>query len=335
VLRRCVLHRVLIIGVGSIGERHLRCFGRTGRANLSLCEANADLRQRIAGQYGIVSAYSSLDEAMVHEHDGAVICTPSQLHVPMAVELARRGMHLLIEKPLSVSAEGVEELQTLAQAKGIVAMVGYVWRMHPALARMKQLIDAGRFGRPLQLVSVSGQHFPTYRPAYRDVYYRDRATGGGAIQDALTHNINTGEWLVGPIDRLVCDATHQLLEGVEVEDTVHLLTRQGGVLGSYTLNQYQAPPEWSFRIVCEAGTLLFDNYPVQLKWMTEPGGEWTCAPVAEVERDDLFVAQAARFLDVVEGKAMPPCSLVEGVQSLRVNLAALRSSESRQWEGVR
>jgi len=54
-----------------------------------------------------------------------------------------------------------------------------------------------------------------------------------------------------------------------------------------------------------------------------------------VERDDLFVAQAARFLDVVEGKAMPPCSLVEGVQSLRVNLAALRSSESRQWEGVR
>ena len=55
---------------------------------------------------------------------------------------------------------------------------------------MKQEIDACRFGRIVQVIAVSGQHFPFYRPAYRETYYTDHATGGGAIQDALTHTIN-------------------------------------------------------------------------------------------------------------------------------------------------
>ena len=59
-------------------------------------------------------------------------------------------------------------------------------------------IRSGRFGEPVQIVATCGQHFPHYRPAYRDTYYRDRRTGGGAVQDALTHIINAGEWLVGP-----------------------------------------------------------------------------------------------------------------------------------------
>ena len=70
-------------------------------------------------------------------------------------------------------------------------------------AAMKAALDSGRFGRPVQLVAVCGQHFPTYRPAYREIYYRDRATGGGAIQDAITHVLNLGEWLIGPVDRLL------------------------------------------------------------------------------------------------------------------------------------
>jgi len=323
--------RVLIIGVGSIGERHVRCFKRTGRAQVSICEVNADVRQKVASRYDIAHTYSSLHEALDDACEAAVICTPAQLHIPLAIELAQRGVHLLIEKPLSTSMEGIEDLQLLVRQRGISVMVGYVWRMHPALARMRELIASGRFGRPLQIISVAGQHFPTYRPAYRDIYYRDRATGGGAIQDALTHNINAGEWLVGPITRLVCDASHQFLEGVEVEDTVHLLARHGSVLGSYSLNQYQAPQEWSFKVVCEGGTIFFTIYPVQLKWMSEPDGEWQEEIIPATERDDLFVKQANLFLDVIEGKASPSCSLQEAIQTLRVNLAALQSVLSRQW----
>src|SRR5690606_32808909 len=127
--------------------------------------------------------------------------------------------------------------------RDVVAGVAYVYRAHPALEEMRQAIASGRFGRPVELVAVLGQHFPFYRPAYRTIYYRDRATGGGAIQDALTHVLNAGEWLVGPITRLACDAEHLVLDGVDVEDTVHLLARHGRVMASYSLNQHQAPNE--------------------------------------------------------------------------------------------
>ena len=59
-------------------------------------------------------------------------------------------------------------------------MVAYVMRSHPALAAMRNAIQNGRFGEPVHLYATGGQHFPTYRPAYRDIYYRDRATGGDA-----------------------------------------------------------------------------------------------------------------------------------------------------------
>jgi predicted dehydrogenase len=210
--------------------------------------------------------------------------------------------------------------------------VGYVYRSHPLLAAMRQAILGGRFGKPLELVSVSGQHFPTYRPAYRSIYYTDRTTGGGAIQDALTHALNAGEWLLGPINRVIADAAHQSLEGVSVEDTVHLLARHGGVLASYSLNQFQAPNEMTFTVICEKGTARWEPHEHRWRFMSQPGGPWQEECIDPLERDTLFIAQANAFLEAVEGAAAPLCSLDDGVQTLRVNLAALASVESNTWQ---
>src|SRR5438105_1253455 len=108
-----VPRRVLIVGVGSIGERHLRCFRATGRAEVSFVEVNGDLRRTIADRYGIPSCYSDLEAALADRHDMAVIATPAPLHVPMAIRLAEASVHLLIEKPLSTSLDGVARLQQL------------------------------------------------------------------------------------------------------------------------------------------------------------------------------------------------------------------------------
>src|SRR4051812_35709097 len=218
--------RVTVIGAGSIGERHIRCFLGTGRADVSFVETNEKTRDAVAGRNPAARALAELN----HESDAAVIATPAPSHVPLAIKLADAGIHLLIEKPLAVSSLGIDELQKIAKEKNVTIAIAYVMRAHPALAEMKTAIDANTFGRPLQLVAVSGQNFPTYRPAYRETYYASHEQGGGAVQDALTHVINAGEWLVGPIDKLVADAAHQKLEGVEVEDTVNVLARHGNVL---------------------------------------------------------------------------------------------------------
>jgi predicted dehydrogenase len=326
---------VLIVGVGSIGERHLRCFRATGRADVMIVETNDALRRTVAGRYAVDHAYPDLDAALASHPDVAVVATPAPSHVPLATRLAEGGIHVLIEKPLSVSADGLDRLEEAVRARGVTAAVAYVYRCHPVLTAMRRAIRGGRFGKPVELVAVAGQHFPTYRPAYRETYYADRASGGGAIQDALTHLLNAGEWLLGPIDRLTADAAHQVLDGVTVEDTVHLLARHDGVLASYNLNQHQAPNEVAITVVCERGTARCELHAHRWRWVTEPGAPWHDEAIAPLERDDLFAGQAHRFLDAVKGKAEVPCTLAEGIQTMRVNLAALASADRGTWETVR
>lgn len=323
--------RVLVVGVGSIGERHLRCFQATGRVDVSICELNDGLREKIADQYGVENQYADLDSALADSHDCAVVATPAHLHIEISKRAVQAGLDLFIEKPLSTNFKGINELKSLLQEHQRKAAVAYVYRAHPALAAMKTALDSGQFGKPVQLVVVSGQNFPTYRPAYRDIYYKSRETGGGAVQDALTHSLNAGEYLVGPVDALVADFSHQVLEGVDVEDTVHVITRQANVMGSFSLNQHQAANESMITVICERGMLRFEFQKSWYRWVTEPDAEWQVGYHETLERDTLFQRQATAFLDYLEGTCPPLCTLEEGAQTLAVNLSILDSVEKRSW----
>jgi predicted dehydrogenase len=328
-------HRILVVGVGSIGERHLRCFQKTGRVDAGLCELNDSLRQTVAERYSVKAAYKSLDEALAGGWEAAVICTPAHLHIAQARQAVKAGLHLLIEKPLSTSLDGVADLIGEARAAHRKTAVAYVQRFNPTVVALRQVLQSGRFGEPVQLYFTSGQHFPTFRPAYRTIYYTKHATGGGAIQDALTHGINAAEWLVGPVQRLVADAAHQVLEGVDVEDTVHLIARQGsGVLSTFSLNQHQAPNELTITVVCRRGTVRAALHERKISTMSEPNAPWEEQVLPPMERDDIFVLQANGFLDYLDDKAPARATLEDGLQTLKVNLAALRSVQQGNWQTI-
>ena len=327
-------NKVLVIGFGSIGERHTRCFLNTGRCDVSVCEVSPDLRRRAEEAYGITRCYAELDAALKDHHDCAVIATPAQFHVPMATRLAAAGVHLLIEKPLSVSLDGLAELREAIRESRVVAMVGYTHRSNPVLRSMREYLLAGQLGRPLQVTGVVGQDFAKYRPAYPATYFAKHETGGGAIQDAMTHLVNAAEWLVGPISRLVADADHQKLPGVSVEDTVHVIARhgqRGEVLGVYSLNLHQAPDQFTITVVCESGTCQLDLMLNQWSCKQTPGTPWEHHPFRIENRDQVYIHQAEVFLDAVAGVGPVACTLEEAEQSLRVNLAMLESAGGTPW----
>lgn len=325
--------RALVIGAGSIGERHVRCLLATERADVAICEPNGGVRATVVERYHLAEAYASLDEALAKDFDLAIVATPAPLHVPQAQAIVERGMAVLIEKPLSLDLRGLPEFESAASARGMVVGVAYPFRAHPSVAAMKAAIVTGRFGRALEATVVAGQHFPTYRPAYRDIYYRDRATGGGAIQDALTHMINAVEWIIGPTTRVVADAERLKLDGVEVEDTAHVLAHNGEVLTSYSLNQHQPANELTVTIVCELGQVRFEGHRMRWSWMTEVDGTWqeeTCV----LDRDTLFRRQADAFLNAVEHGSPPLCTIAEGRATVQTVLAILSSLDSKKWEAV-
>lgn len=319
---------VLIIGCGSIGERHLRCFQRTARCAVAACDSNAALLASMRERHA-VPVFASLDAALAGSRfDAAVICTPAPLHLPMALKLLAAGLHVLIEKPLAIDAALVPDVRGAMARSGRFVAVAYVFHVMPWVAGAREILGNGRLGKILHASIVSGQHFPTFRPAYRDIYYARREQGGGAVQDALTHLVNAVEWLIGRGTRVFCDAAHQALEGVSVEDTVNVTARHGAVLVSYAMNQFQAPNETTMLVHCERGSVKVEGHRQRWGVLRSGDKDWSWQQTPPLERDDLFLAQASAFLDGTEGRATPLCTFEEAVQTLKFNQAALRSADT-------
>jgi predicted dehydrogenase len=325
---------VLVIGTGSIGERHARCFLATGRSIVSICEPSDTVRQDVANRYDLAGAHVDLDSALATRPDIAVICTPAHLHVPIAIRLLESGIAVLCEKPLSTTLDGIDRLANLADDPDARFSMAYVLRAHPLWNQVRDQVLSGEFGRPLEVVVVSGQHFPHYRPAYRDIYYTDRATGGGVIQDALTHVVNGVEWIVGPMTRVAADCAHLALADVEIEDSVHVIARHGDVMVNYAMNQHQAPNDGLLMLICERGTIRAETHLMRWQSATEPETPWTVHQLDPIQRDDIFVAQANRFLDYVTNDSESPCRFEEGLQTLRGNLAIMQAADSQAWVDV-
>jgi len=325
------MHSILIIGCGSIGERHLRCFQNTGRARLTACEANPTLLQKISDTYQ-VAGFADWERSLAGgEFDACVICTPAHLHVAMAIRALARRLHVLLEKPLSQSMERTGELMRARDAAGRQVAVAYVLQVYPLLQQAREFLRGGELGPVRHVTATSGHYFPGGRPAhtvpYSQTYYRDRKTGGGAIQDALTHTANWVESVIGPTDSVMCDCAHQVLPDVTVEDTVNLSARHGDILVNYTLNQFQALNESTIQFNTARGSVKVELH--NRRWGVIRLGEanWDWREVPPAERDTAVVAQANAFLDQIEGQPSRLCSLDAALQTLRFNLAALSSAD--------
>ena len=137
--------KVLFCGLGSIGQRHVRNLRELMGQDVEILAyrsrgqspvLNADMRvQRnatVERTYGIRS-FANLDDALSEGPDAVFVTNPNTLHLQVALAAARAGCHLFIEKPLSHSLEGVDELIEIVESKKLVAFVGYQFRFHPGL----------------------------------------------------------------------------------------------------------------------------------------------------------------------------------------------------------
>ena len=324
-------HSLLIIGCGSIGERHLRCFKQTGRTSVSACDTNVHLLTKVAETYQVGQLTDWEAAAQSGDYDSAVIATPAHLHVPIAIELLKRKLHVLIEKPLSHSLRDIETLIACRDRAQRQVAVAYVYHVFPFLTAPSRFIKGGTFGPILHATVTSGQPFHRLRPGYAQTYYRDRAKGGGAIQDGLTHLANWIESIIGPTDNVFCDCAHLALPDVDVEDTVNILARHGNVLVAYAVNQFQAPNETTIQFNAANGSLKIELHNQRWGIFHSGDTDWTWHSTTNQPRDSYFIAQANGFIDQIEGHAGPICSLEAAAKTLRFNLAAIESAK----QGIR
>jgi predicted dehydrogenase len=276
---------------------------------------------------------TSLEASLAHKPDAVIVSNPTALHLDVAIPAAEAGCHLLLEKPISHTRDGVADLAAAVERGGGAVLVGYQFRHHPGLVSAKAALEAGEIGRPLSARAVYGEYLPGWHPweDYRRGYSARADLGGGVVL-TLCHPLDYLLWLLGPAQS-VWAFTGQLSDlGLDVEDTAEIGIRFGsGALASARLDYNQRPPQHDLQIIGTEGALFWDNAGGALRIYNAAADKWkTSHPPLGFERDDMFRAQMAHFLAVARGEETPLCTLADGIAALDLALAALESGRSGQ-----
>lgn len=319
--------KILIVGLGSIGRRHLRNLVSLGQTDLLLLRSGKSTMPEEELQGFQVA--TDLDGALRHKPEAAVIATPTALHLQAAIPLARAGCHLLLEKPVSHTMEGVPELQEAVARGGGHVMVAFQYRHHPGLRTVQRWLKDGAIGRPLTASAHYGDYLPGWHPweDYRQAYSARADLGGGVVL-TLCHPLDYLLWLLGDVVQVTAATSAQAGFGIDVEDSVQAaLTFASGVLGGVHLNYVQRPPLHALRIAGSDGTIHWDQSDGAARLYRETAGAWEVAEApAGHERNDMFLAEMRAFLEVIAGKAVAEPGLADGIRSLELALAILESA---------
>ena len=325
------MHDILVIGGGSIGERHVRCIVATKRTQVSLCEMNKDLLNQVADRYSLAQRFDDFDSIDLAQFDGVVICTPANLHVAQARKVIAAGVNLFCEKPLTVQDEGVTELLAEIDRAKVVAGVGFTWRYMPWAREMLKQVQAGTIGQ-LKYVNIRlGQHFPCFRPAYRDTYFTTLSSGGGAILDGSSHMVSLTQMFAGPVASVSGMYGNSGQLGVDVEDNVDMLLQMAdGGWANVHVNLWQKPTEGYISLTGTKGSIRYIVEQQTMGICLENNGPWE-EKTFQSERDAYYIAEADNFLNAIEHKEQPFCSVPEAYHTNKICWALRKSFDQKQW----
>src|SRR5436190_5931649 len=254
--------RILIIGTGSVGRRHAKNMVHLG-AQVSCFDPRGDRLQQAKSEIpALVHTYNDLNQALNEAtFYGVVVASPPRFHVEQAETCLRRGLPVLLEKPVSPGLEEAVRLEKTVAETNVPLLLGYTYRWWPPLMAMKErLREVG----PLRHARfVMSAHLADWHPweNYQDFFMASRELGGGALLDE-SHFIDLMLWLFGKPDALTGRVEHLSSLEITTDDNVDLLCiYKDNFRVTIHLDLFGRPHEKSLTAAGEDGTLqcLFDH----------------------------------------------------------------------------
>lgn len=321
----------MVIGAGSIGQRHMRNLRLLGVENITAVDPDFERMRAAVDELQVLPA-SDLDEALGLKPQIVLVCTPPSLHMEQSLAAVRAGAHVFVEKPLSNNLDGIHELEDEAKQRSKIVQVGYNLRFIPALKTLKGIVDREELGRPLWARFEMGQYLPDWRPTqdYRLGYTARKELGGGIVLDA-SHEIDLALWLLGRATDLCCMAGKTSDLQMDVEDTATILLRfNSGAQADVHMDCVQREYSRGLKIAFERGTATWSFPQNVLRIFEVDESERLIYPPSDYAPNQMYIDEMQEFLCAVRDKAYPG-SLAEGKNVVRVALAALKSSEEMSW----
>lgn len=247
--------RALIIGVGSIGRRHLR--------NLQAVAPEVEciaLRRSAEPVEGGVRVVTAIEEALEAGPAFAVVATPSATHMDCLPALIEAGIPTYVEKPVVTRPEHVEVVREALAHSPVQHFSGFNLRMLPSLQRARLLVEQGRLGTIARASFSAGQWLPDWRstPDFKQNYSASRALGGGVIFD-LSHELDAARFLLGEIELASCLAMYLSSIDIATESAASMLGRsRAGGLVTVNVDYVARKPIRRYEIVGDVATLVWD-----------------------------------------------------------------------------
>ena len=295
--------RIAVVGCGSIGRRHLRNLQVLRGMDLVGVDVRSDRRQTAEKDLGIPTA-ATLSEAFAGGLDAVFVTSPPSTHVSIALEAVQSGCHVFIEKPLSHTLEGIDNLMREVEARNLTAFVGSNWKFHPSFQRMKMLLEKGAIGRVTSARCQFGQYLPDWHPweDYRQGYSARRNKGGGVILDAI-HEIDYLRWLIGEVEEVASFAGKLTGLEIDTEDTAAILVRfANGTIGELHMDYVQRSYSRTCHIIGEKGTIRWDYTSGEVRAYSPATRDWrSFANPNGWEPNQMYIDELKSFIDATLG----------------------------------
>lgn len=342
----------LFVGLGGIGQRHLRnLFELFGEKGVEVSAVRTRREQtvlddklqvvpgaRLEDTYP-VRVFDALEGALGQFPDVVFVTNPNRLHIPVARAAVEHGAHVFIEKPISDDEVGVASLVELARERDVIGMVAYQLRQHPAFRKLQSWLAAGRVGRVLSVRADIGEYLPGFHP-YEDYrrMYASRADQGGGVICTQIHEIDLLVALFGSPRRVFAIGGQLSSLEVDVEDVSLSLLEfhhaDGGLLPVHLHQDYTSrPARRGISIYGSSGSIELDLRQGTLSCFA--GNELKERhDYGDYPRNQLFLSELSHFFDCIQLHEQPVVDLEAGVRSLEVGVALKRSLGSRMPEVV-
>lgn len=324
-----MLNRILIVGYGSIGERHLRI----ARKYLP----SADIRVLTQRYSDDILKYANghfkeVQDACNFSPQASIIANPAPFHIKIATSLVIVGSHILVEKPLAERVSECDHLLSVAENHNKVVQIGYNLRFDDSLVEFRRLVKSRVMGSIYCVSCEAGQYLPSWRPErdYRNTVSANREMGGGVLLE-LSHEIDYLRWIFGEIDWVSGYIDKQSVLEVDVEDIAHLMLRfrKDGcgyqTVGKLSLDFIRQDKVRVCTAICEKGSLRWDGITKRVEQWDLDRELWTIFFQSMQKRDDTYRLQFIDFLNCIQNKTAPKISGQDGVEVLKI-VEAIRES---------
>jgi len=324
--------KILFIGLGSAGQRHLRilirllgrknaefyCYRSTNR-NLLIKDNLKTKNIKSLKNFYKINQIDSTDFKK-HKFDIVYITNPIYRHIYYALKFANLGANLFIEKPLSHNLKNINLLNNIANKKKIKISVGYQLRFHPGIKLIKKFIKEKKLGKLITGIFHFGEYLPLMHKYedYSKTHMAKKSQGGGAVL-CLSHEVDLVRYLLGE-PKIVKTSIKKLSNlKIDVEDTLDAkLQYNKNTIIKLEINFTDNPPRHYIHLNFQNGYILWDYIDKYIFYVNNKKRVKKKINFKKFKRNSMFIDQAKNFINSIYKKEKVVSDIKEGLKTLKL-----------------